>query len=298
MLRTSCAAALAAVVVGLAGCSPGAEPTPTSAGPLDAYFAHVQATDHDSMLARERTIQQLIAQCMTEQGFEYEPQQPQIQDDDGEQPGTRDYAQKYGYGRFSTPVSPQREPADEPDPYIESLSPGEHAAYMEAMFGSNPSGSWDDPEDIPFDEMGCHGNWLRYTTTGAGQTDPVYVAAAEQLRLIETSLLPNDPRVLEADAEWAACMSKAGWPGLRTQRDAVESVFAWGEGALDTETHVPVPHGESTVTGEKALALADWDCAVSTRYHQIRAEVRDELQQEYVDAHRDELEGWLATWGQ
>ncbi len=300
MLRIAHVAVGAAVVVGLAGCSvgTGATPAPTSTGPLDAYFAHVLATDRDSVIARERTIQQLIAECMTEQGFEYEPQRPEFQDDHGEQPGTRDYAVKYGYGQFSAPVPPPREPADEPDPYLESLSAGERDAYMAAMFGSNPSGSWDNPEDIPFDEMGCYGNWLRFTTTGAGQTDPVYVAAAEHLRLIGQSLLPNDPRVLEVDAAWSVCMSKAGWPGLRTQRAARESVLAWGDGDLDTEGHVPAPQGTPNAEAEKELALADWDCTVSTKYHQVQAEVRDELQQEYADAHREELEGWLATWTQ
>src|SRR5690606_5933872 len=111
MLRMVRAAGVAAVVVGPAACSAASEreAPPTGPGPLDGYFAHVNATDRDSTMARELEIQGLIAECMIEQGLE-------------------------------------------------------HAA-------------------------------------------------------------------------WSACMSETGWPGLRTQRDALESVLAWGEGTVNPDQY-------------------------------------------------------------
>jgi len=303
MLRAVHAAALVAVVVGLAGCSAGneAEARPTHPGPLEAYFSTLIATDVETRLAVEISIQERIAECMAEKGFAYEPQRPTMEEESEEQPGTRDFAERYGYGYFSYPLPPPRaSDTEEPPDWFAAMSDTEREAFWEAMNGPNPevTKTLETGGEVDFEVWGCNGHWVDYYENGGGRKDPVYRAASEHLQLIDASLLDQDPRVQEADAAWSECMADAGWPGLRTQRAAADSVRAWHDGAIDPETHVVVPPDSSTVEEEKQLALADWDCGVSTNYHQIRAGVRDELQQTYVDAHREELEGWLATWGQ
>jgi len=55
-----------------------------------------------------------------------------------------------------------------------------------------------------------------------------------------------------------------------------------------------VPAGQAELAAaEVALATADWDCREESDYDAVWREVRSRLQQEYVDAHRDELDAWV-----
>lgn len=104
----------------------------------------------------ERARQELIAECMRVQGFEYTPQDPSdfisFSDEDGLEWGSEEWTAKWGFGittqRFSqSQVGPDllgfddssfEEEAMFEDPnqdYIDSLSEQEQQAYYEALYG-------------------------------------------------------------------------------------------------------------------------------------------------------------------
>ncbi len=196
-LRTTTALAVVATVVSLAACaSPAQEELTWEDSPLQRYFAsfYSMGFDEEQTKERDRRMQELIAQCMKNEGFEYYPvvsdaaiDQPMpIEPGDGEnlwQPEKREWVEQYGYGIVNDPYRlnggyepvPRPMPMPMPEPnqndpnmeYFESLSESEQRAYNEALYGKS---SWIDPGfgregDIADDEQqeydpedfGCYG---------------------------------------------------------------------------------------------------------------------------------------------
>ena len=74
--RAFAAASGAALVLALAACSGSSEPTDeeTPVGALDAYFEQIYGDyDEDSANAQMMEVEEIVAACMSEQGFEYTP---------------------------------------------------------------------------------------------------------------------------------------------------------------------------------------------------------------------------------
>src|SRR5690606_918103 len=306
---------LAAVVVGLGACSPSdPEPRPDGTGasastasadssgtddvaPLDAYLGYASdpsATEIDPMLRAE----ELVAQCMAEQGFEYVPRRGIVAELAPGEPEwhTREYAERYGYGTFVQPRFVDR-PVD-PDgvdanaEILASMSLAERAAYDLALNGTSDGGVFRSGDDIDLEALGCEGLRIADLVNGDGKNDPVYVDATAHSSHIDEVLLGEDPRVAAADARWAECMSDAGWPGFAAQPDARELAESWSLALIDPETSAQTSADPQTLANEISLALADFDCTAATGLAELRDEVRAELQQEYVDEHREELESW------
>lgn len=95
-------------------------------------------------------------------------------------------------------------------------------------------------------------------------------------------------------------------PGYGTPLDAEEAAWdrwiAFNDGSAAAPT-LEQDGPDGSVAGqaqladdEVALATADWDCRAQTRYDDVWQEARDRLQQEYVDAHRTELDAWVETF--
>lgn len=104
--RTHLAAATCCtLLLALTGCStPEGELTEVLELPLDAFLAEM-ASYRDSPATEWNRIEELTAQCMTEQGFQYTPS-PVPEAIAGGEPvdvdrGTPEYAAEYGYGMFT-----------------------------------------------------------------------------------------------------------------------------------------------------------------------------------------------------
>lgn len=309
-------AAVSAVVVGFAACAPALEtatPSGTTSpsgdahranvGPLDAYLDYGASSDPssipvDPMLRGE----ELVAECMAEKGFEYVPRRGTFAELAPGEPQwhTREYAERYGYGIFAQPklvetrVDPQGDPNAE---ILASMSLTERAAYDRALNGTSDGGVFESGDEIDLEALGCEGLRIADFVNGDGKDDPVYVDATAHSRHIDEVLVGEDPRVAAAEARWAECMSLAGWPGLAAQPDARELADEWSLDLIDPETSAQTPADPETLANEISLAVADFDCTAATGLAELRDEVRAELQQEYVDHHREELESWLQTWG-
>jgi hypothetical protein len=109
--------------------------------------------------------------------------------------------------------------------------------------------------------------------------------------------IDDDPRVIQAEDAWIACMAEAGYPGidhigggqilLANRIDDVleiegsEALKPWNE--ADPEALRELQHFEI------AIASADQACRVE-HFDEVFREVRTELEAEFVEEHRDELE--------
>jgi hypothetical protein len=235
--------------------------------------------------------EEAVAACMAEAGFEYVPTLTHffVGEEDAPQIGTsRESAEQYGYGMTTGWVDPTVQQATGEDPntaILAAMSDAERHEYLLAMTGPSSSSGSDGEAD--FADLGCYGRALELLETPA-QQDPVYRALTAEMARIDADAVPADPRVVQADAEWSECMADAGHPGYPRQPDASAR---WAEELGDSYTA-----GGALAVRERALATADWDCRDQTGYDDVITSVRNELQQEYVDAHRDELDAWVERW--
>jgi len=120
-----------------------------------------------------------------------------------------------------------------------------------------------------------------------------------------------DPRIDEALASWAACMTTAGYPGLRQFLDAENLVIdivndfttanyskvdlSLGETEFDA-IKASIPGELADVQAEEiAIAVADATCREESGYIETRRDVENEYEQAIVDTYRDDLEAWVAV---
>lgn len=173
---TSLALVLTAAAFALTACSGGAGSQSGAAsvdtaelGPLDKYFSALWDDEdwtQEQYDEEERQRQELIAECMVKEGFEYIPDTNSgatyYSDDDVDGPDwdSLEFAQQYGFGAFDWPgleeteqESPDGEVYVDPNwDYVDSLSESEQAAYYATLYGEEIEVEFDEDEDEP---TGC-----------------------------------------------------------------------------------------------------------------------------------------------
>jgi len=182
--------------------------------------------------------------------------------------------------------------------YIEAMSASEAAAYYDAYIGD--LGEFENDEEPDWERMGCAGRAALEVYRSGAAADATYLALKDEVDRIEAELIPSHPDVVRADAEWSDCMADAGYPDYTRQPEAEAR---WVERANDPDGNGVGDPGDAAAQArlapeEIALATADWDCADEVGYHDVVARVRNAAQQEYVDAHRDELDAWVKRWAE
>lgn len=201
--------------------------------------------DQDAANAEQMKVEELVAKCMTDQGFEYTPvdyssmngnamAMPAGDDGSDLEWGTLEFAKKYGYGQTTNPWG---DPVDQPtdggqewvDPnqaYLESMTETEMTAYQTALYGVQPNftddADWENWNPT-WEEQGCYGaaqHEVNPNMTSGGSEDENKWADLEAEMQTMYESLESDPRVTEAVAKWASCMADAGYPGMATITDA------------------------------------------------------------------------------
>jgi hypothetical protein len=323
-LARRCAAAATFAVAALlaAGCAGEvSSATDVPPGPVEALFeaAWAQPPEGD-VTADVVRVEQLIAQCMADAGFAYTPvDQPEAVTAPPTAPGpargTREYAERYGYGVTSTAAVAEPAPA-EPwvDPnadYVRAMRPAEQEEYWAALQGDQAAAADDGEWQYDWRAAGCQG-WAQNEVYGTDDDALADQFAALQAELADVRLAAAaDPRVAELDAAWAACMAVAGYPGLARVGDAEAAVRdeltalrtqAWS--ALPAEpTQADVAAVEQSAQdaadrlagSEIATALADLTCRDDVAYAVELQGITSEYQQRFYQAHRVELEAWVAS---
>lgn len=293
-------------------------------GPLDAYFERIYGgSDEEMWQDQQRETEELVAECMAEQGFEYIPvdyasmSQPAVEDSEVEW-GTREFAEQYGYGMTSWPgMDEQPLPEDEAgweDPnqaYIEGMSDTERDAYYVALHGDMTGPEPGEEEEWEYDwtQAGCQGSSQQAIQEKYGLAGEEMTALQEEMEQLWTQI-QSDERITSLTAQWSDCMADAGYTGMASMEDAQNALMeeqnaiydeVYGTGAEIEESEWEALQAEvderTAALAEKeiATAVADFDCRDQIDFEKVQLEVSNEYQQTFVDAHRAELEAWVES---
>lgn len=315
----------AASILILVGCSSTTGDDSTAradSSPLQPYLDAIYGSGGDAetkSLEEEAAVEEHIAACMKEEGFEYTPNSSAdaaVATSDGDwQPDDRSWVEQWGYGIVDWPGREQaREEgesalaADANYAYRMSLSEAEQRAYEIALTGSVASEVQEaaqSGEPLPADDGGCNIQAHNEVMADAPATD---LGAFEDLMGRMESLwskIDSDPRSAEIDEQWSACMDDEGEPGFSRQNDARQSI----SDALRQLTPPPGDAGTDTAQGgstevtpqsdpaaaslqerEIELALVDLSCREATDYYTRRDDIMRQIEQEFVDANKGELD--------
>lgn len=311
---------LPVALLGACGGSP--EPVDEPPAPLEAYLEEIWgAWDPDAPDPTRTEAEELVAACMAEAGFEYEPvtQMPSYVWVSPVLPVTVEVAEEYGYGitieaggpgsgteQWQTAPQPTAaEPANRD--YVDSLSPAARAEYESALNG-DPGAVPEEGADVDVADLGCQRRG--YYEVAAAHTPPEFTDLRDEMDQVLLGV-EEDPRVLDAQRPWGSCMAEAGYPGLGTLEDArtlvrssVARFVADTAGRIDrtlgdTEydaVEASVPDELAALQAEEiAVAVADARCREDSGYNRTHQDVTDEYEQSFVDAHREELDAWVAA---
>jgi len=296
------------------GCTDGAEPAPPAVepGPAEVYLEAGTGFSADDAPELTVRFEEIVAACMLEQGFEYVPYvEGHTMGDEAAidpPPGTRAFAEQFGYGFAATPGGMRLESSGGGNPneaIVAAMSPEEYEAYDRALFGDAVAEASEGDEPDGGVELGGCFRTARNEVFGDRETDHVRAGLEDEIARIDAEVAPTDPLVMTAAAEWSECMADAGHPGYAAPADAEQAAWdawiAFNEGIAADPTLGEVGAdggiaGEGDLaTREASLATADWDCRATTDYDAVWNDARDRLQQEYVDAHRSELDAWVES---
>lgn len=321
MLRRVLASAALVTLVLLAGCS-ASQDVDDEAEPLslDAYLAEIWGDrDPDDPDPTRAQAEELVAACMAEAGFEYEPmvEVPSYVQIVPSLPVTVDVAREFGYGwsieaggpgtgTMAWQAAPKETAAERANrEYVESLSPAARAQYQSALMGDSTIVDEADAETV---ERGCTGR--SYDEVAQADTPPVFTEVRDELDQVFW-LVEEDPRVIDAQRPWGSCMAGAGYPGLVEFGDAQtlvqsmvsrfmsDNVARIDRTAAETDydaIKASVPEELAALQAEEiAVALADANCREDSGYNRTYQDVTDEYETAFVEKYRDELEAWAAA---
>lgn len=251
MRRWTTVMALIALVATACGGGPAPEAaeedTAAETESLSAFFGWDEE-DPEASEARfreqEERVQEAVRQCMAEAGFEYLPQvQPEgsfapVEEDMGEYARTQGFGITTWYGNEEQDTSmPGEEWVDPNQEMLDAMSESEQQAWFDTLHGTEEEQMEDsrtevDPEtgeEIMVSEgwgAGCYGeaNEAEYGDQSDSnalweELNPAMETMYEQVQA--------DPRILELDQEWSACMADAGYEfeSMNTMYETVYTDF-------------------------------------------------------------------------
>lgn len=274
-------------------------------------------------------IEERVAVCMAQAGFEYIPQPYSSAgfsfDDDietvGPEWGTLEFAEQYGYGIAEWPsMSEELMPAgEEPyfDPnmeYVESLSAADNEAYWETLYGPSPteeeyaqmeeSGNFErNPE-----HRGCYGEAeeaVRNETSGGADNywdDPEFADLMEEIESLYVNM-EHSPEISALHREWSTCMEGSGYPGLANPSVAIDPLYeewnALHESSLNGEWLEPSDDAMKEFQNrEIAMAVADWKCADKYDVQAKQQEAMFAAEEAFIERNKARLDALIATYGQ
>lgn len=327
--RKTVSAAIAVVLaLSLSACGDDDEKTETAPA-LGVIDQLASAIEDGGEVARQIKVQDLIAECMVEAGFDYTPvDYSSLLDaqEDVPQWDTLDFAKEYGYG-ITTDIWGLDE-ADTVDPneeYVAAMSETEAEAYYYALLGENVGGgdvSADDDEEgydseveaitAEFENAGCTGKaYNQVNTEWLGENGEFMALQAEMSRVGESIL--EDPEVVDRNSAWADCMADAGYAGYLSPQDPqaditarLDDIYADSQNAWETIDYETATEADfDAITDEQearvsdlrdeeiATATADYTCRQDSGWQDAYEAVNIRVQQEFYDTHKEEVDAFF-----
>lgn len=229
----------------------------------------------EELVTRIEAVEGLIAQCMSEAGFEYVAadydtvRQGMVADKSLPGLSEEEFIAQYGYGisTLYTGLGPQAADASTPAKIglgernvaiYNNLSPADQVAYNRTLFGEN--------QDATFAVALEAEDFSR--TGGCTRTAIEQVFAPEQLSITYANpldaLIEQDPRMVAAFGEYADCVREAGFDythpeqieaDIRSRLDAITSGDPLDALSADATASLTELQGE-----ERAVAQVAFDC--------------------------------------
>jgi hypothetical protein len=298
----------------LAGCSAGGgggEKLDPEKTPLTEYYEAIYGGyDEKEQTARQNQVEDLVAACMAEEGFDYVPvdqsQYASFSKDDGEDRDTEEWVAAHGYGMTQTPeeqAASEEESAAFVDPnqdYVMALSESEQIAYQEVLYGPQPTEEEMQSGEYTYDwkTAGCQGS-AQHEIQGDNVYDDVkYKPLLDDMSAIYEKVL-KAPAVTKLDGKWSACMADAGYTGLSTKDDAMNQINDESNAYYETLTGEADPAKLAEIREhEIAIALADFTCSKKLDYEHTRLSVQFDLERQFITDHKSELDAMVADVAQ
>ncbi|SDC36177.1 hypothetical protein SAMN05216410_1722 [Sanguibacter gelidistatuariae] len=274
--------------------------------------------DQEESTRQQAEVENLVAECMAAEGFEYTPQDyssmsMSFNEDDFADMNTEEWVAKNGYG-MSMGMEATEEPTDgEPtqewvDPnadYVATLSETEMTAFYEVLYGVQPEMTEEEMETYEYnwEDSGCQGS-AQHEISGDEQdiySDPRFEDLMDSMNELYTSA-QKDPRVVELSAKWADCMADAGFAEFATPDDAMTSVSEAQNELYSFEGEMAEdytgPSSEAIAAFreiELSTALADFKCKESVDLAKISQKVQFELEEAFVKDNKAALDEFVAA---
>lgn len=282
--------------------------------------------DGSDFREREAKVQEAVRRCMEDEGFDYIPMDASAMNVQIRSPGSDDNAEfrrTKGYGITTTfgdrPTSSVEVEGDsDPNQMIrEALTEEEQAAYDKALFGAaagearrgefavrvgpGPGGAVaaEDAGEAPdLFQAGCFGK----AQSEVGDNNRLQRVGPRLQEMEER--ISSDPRMVKANADWAACMADAGFDFDKPE-DIVPFLFgklqALHEDGDDGAQDDPEAPRGITIGGpppdspelaalqqeELALAKVDDDCSERTDRRDTAKKVRAEAEKQFLADNPD-----------
>jgi hypothetical protein len=291
----------------------------------------VPPVDGDGMTEEEsqghRDFEAAVADCMADHGFEYVPVPPTEYEPDHLDEAFAlpldEFREKFGYGVSTLDTTTSMDEMLE-DPNMEihqNLSPQAQREYEDALEGTKLAAEFRgesvgdataEPEVLTDEDIGCLGLAAEQTSGRSRYDSPDPFDGFESLLDDISQIgerLRSHPRIEEATQNWRDCLADAGYPGFDTVGDPEQLVrqryyemMGWSVFEADDDVESPevveepglAPAEDETFQEfELDLAGADWACQ-QEHYNDVAAEVQIELEEQFVEDHRDELESFRA----
>ncbi|MET2012256.1 hypothetical protein ABXJ56_11925 [Microbacterium chocolatum] len=297
---------LLAGILLLSGCTAATQTQDRPVSPIDEYLLAGEGTAMSAQERREAgdarllAREEVIAECMKEQGFDYIPAPPTPLGFDFNTWGSPelddpDWIDRWGYGIVDGPDQVQVTIPDDPnEAIVEGLTDSERTAYYEALVGSPDAYDADGLYDPS--QGGCLGE----AEIADAADDPL---RGDRFRALNDAVLAfyaelNEQQdIVALNARWAACMADEGEDGFASPLDPIseinvalqELVSEGGETAWDN------PEIERLRERETALAHVDARCREAVDYRAAEEKVRFEAEERFVADNRAELEAYRAA---
>lgn len=294
--KTLSTAAVSTVVIGalglVAACGTttptGAPPPPAQSSGASASAAasaavEVAAADPNTPEGKAEAdsvaMENLIADCMKAQGFQYVPRPMKYGMPKGNLAGIdpalvpyeslKTYRAKYGFGAFARDVFPNDPnvvpPPLPPNPNTairDRLDAAQQAAYDMALDGgARNSGATDGPPEPGKQrgqEKGCVVEASKKVVGEDRPADPVEEAAAQAAAQAAQQAFQTNPQLLQAAQEYATCLRGHGYEVRAVKPGSIERTVEQSVNELHDGPGAPAP--QEGLRREITMALDDLEC--------------------------------------
>lgn len=307
------------------GGTPPAQGARAEDSPLQQFLdAGVDVSNGEELQAQakknQETIQALIAQCMADEGFEYIHWDPSAQflnsiDRSDFKVDDKAWVSKFGYGIVNTPKgdraqAPSTQDADPNLAYVATLEVAAQKAYYEVLYGTTQEDldemydeESQEAEPYNWEENGCSGAAQQEVS---GEWDDLSVQYDDLFNAIYAldEQLETTPAVIKLNEQWSSCMADAGF-SFATQPEAEKSIndalfalyaeISEDEFAADGFKTYEGPQFDELAVQEIMTAEADRTCRESTDYRDSKTRAKYELEKQFVEDNKTELEQYKAA---